>query len=991
MPRRVAPPVQPFEPDPRQAEAIAHLHGPMLVVAGAGTGKTTTLTRRIVRLVQEGHAHPGEVLSLTYTVNAAKEMSDRVARDLKGGSAVPRTSTFHDYCFSLLCRNRKEFGVLDDKDLWIFLRRNLRELKLKLFIRAANLGEFLNDLIDFMRRCQDELVTPERYAQYVAELEAGLHPLPRVARGDKADTMTPPDVLDRCREISRVYSTVERLLAERNFGTFGHQITRAYDLLRADAQVLASERQRARFLLVDEFQDANFAQVKIMDLLAGDERNVFAVGDPDQGIYRFRGASSAAFKLFERHFPDSRLVVLGNNRRSTTPILRCAFAAVNVNPQVFDGSQPGGLAYQRVPLESARDQAVLARGELLDNRPVEAVFAEKDHEAVDIVQTIQQMHRNLRCRWDKFAVLFRYYWHTGELVEELGKRGIPFTVENMDVMDTAEVRDLLACLGVIVQPSDAVSLFRVAALPRFQIRPEDFRAAMNSASRSGDAPVHSRIREGLNGVPGGAQLLQTVDEARAEIAGGTMSIALPVILRRFGIDSASPPVAAFLNFAQSWQAKAATDTGQIAEFMEYLDLFREAGGNIPAITPDVDAVRLITAHSAKGLEYDHIFVVRAYSQCFPGKYREPLFELPSQLRDKDSAAEADSRTLQDQEERRLFYVAMTRARETLTLYAKSRTPKKHAPPKGILAELVNNPTLRRYLRERKAQEFQTELYAQEAPPAEFVSRTAEWLRLRPFKPLHARLSATAVENYERCPLQFKLDRDWNIPGEVPAAMHYGAAVHAVLRAFFDSVRAERRLGLDRVLELFCVTFDATPIDDDYQRDLYRNQGIAQLTDFVQSLGEDALPEVLRTESFFEVRMGETVVAGRVDRVDRIEGNRVRVIDYKTGKAKSQEDADQSLQLSIYAIAAKEMWGYDVDAIQFYNLNGNVAFTSQRSPETLQEARDRIQNAARSIESGDFQPKPDPFTTCRYCAYRTLCPETEKRSFLLSAVGAAAKA
>src|SRR5215471_2278536 len=168
-----------FIPDDRQREAIEHVRGPMLVVAGAGTGKTSVLIHRIARLVSEGHARPDEVLALTYTKNAAEEMQTRV-RGLLGTKAV-RAATFHDYCLGLLQRNQREFDVLDDKDLWIYLRRRIRELRLEHYIRAANVGQFLTDLLDFISRCHDELVTPKKYSQYVSRLERGEVPMPRVA------------------------------------------------------------------------------------------------------------------------------------------------------------------------------------------------------------------------------------------------------------------------------------------------------------------------------------------------------------------------------------------------------------------------------------------------------------------------------------------------------------------------------------------------------------------------------------------------------------------------------------------------------------------------------------------------------------------------------------------------------------------------------------------------------------------------------------------
>src|SRR6202034_295823 len=158
-----------FIADDRQREAIEDVHRSMLVVAGAVTGKPSVLTQRVERLVREGHAYPHEILALTYTKNAANEMRDRV-RKLLGGKEV-NAATFHDYCLDMLNRVHKDFGVLDDKDLWIYLRRRIRELHLEHYIRAANVAQFLNDLLEFVSRCHDELVTPEKYAQYVERLE----------------------------------------------------------------------------------------------------------------------------------------------------------------------------------------------------------------------------------------------------------------------------------------------------------------------------------------------------------------------------------------------------------------------------------------------------------------------------------------------------------------------------------------------------------------------------------------------------------------------------------------------------------------------------------------------------------------------------------------------------------------------------------------------------------------------------------------------------
>jgi DNA helicase-2/ATP-dependent DNA helicase PcrA len=967
-----APPA--FEPDDRQRQAIEHLHGPLLVIAGAGTGKTTVLIRRIANLVRGGHARPDEILALTYTDNAAAEMRERVQAELGSKAKGLQAATFHAYCNNLLIRNGKQFGVLDDYDLWIVLRKRLRELNLKHFVIPANVGKFLHDLLDFMRRCQDDLVGPEQYAQYVQRVERGELPIPRVAKSKEAAALTDEEVLGRCREISRVFTHVESMLREQNFGTFGHMITHAHDLLSNDPALLARERAHARFILVDEFQDSNFAQVKILKNLAGEEQNVFAVGDPDQAIYRFRGASSAAFSLFQHNFPEANIVVLERNRRSTTPILKTAYALISQNPE-FVSSEPGAARFQRAQLTSAREEDAARVGKTLPNVPVDAVILgpkDRDLECSDVATLLRQRRRESRCNWKDLAVLYRQHLHRDELVAELAERNIPFAIENMDVMDTPEARDLFACLGAVVSSRDDASLFRVAALPQFAIDPEKLRAGIRALPRDQETGGVASVLEKL---PGGAAVLSALQQVRDEIAkaNARSRAAVEIIARKFGLDHTSPALIAILEFVRKWEEKPITSTAQISELLEYLDYFREAGGAVPMASPDVDAVRLMTAHTAKGLEFDHVAILRANPPSFPASYKESLVEFPRELRDRESLVPEDDKTLHEEEERRLFYVAMTRARDSLTIYAKRGTGKTDPTPSGLLRPLLKDPALRRYLHPRPPRGFQTDIFAQSAPPPAGV---AAWVGMSPATDLSARLSASAVQTYETCPLQFKLDREWRIPGEVPAAMQYGGTMHRVLRAYYDSVKQGRPMTEESLLELFRADLAEARIQDAYQHDLYLQQGIEQLKEFLVRCRRGEMPEVLHTEEFFEVKIGATTVVGRIDRVDKLPNGRVVITDYKTGKPLSQEDADDSLQLSIYALAAQEKWAYRADHLAFYNLSENTSVLTHRNETQLQAAKAKVEEVAHNVAEGKFDAKPS--FNCRFCAYRVLCPATEKR-------------
>lgn len=968
----------PFSPDERQRAAIEHVHGPLLVVAGAGTGKTSVLTHRIERLVREGHAHPDEILALTYTRNAANEMRERV-RNLFAGKTVHAT-TFHDYCLDLLRGCGKDFGVLDEQDLWIYLRRRMRELRLEYFIRAANIGQFLTDLLKFVTRCHDELVTPEKYEQYVERLARGEVSIPRVAKSK--NVLDDSEVIGRCREIARVFSSMERWLREDNLGSFSHMITRAHEVLHTDEQMVTAARAPARFILADEFQDANFAQIRILARLAGPEANIFAVGDPDQGIYRFRGASSAAFELFQRSFSATKVVVLEKNRRSTTPILRTAFAVIDQNPPVAAKQSNGVLAYKRTPLQSAREEDALKAGLKIASPPVLAtILTSRDAEGANVINAVRDLHKRSKCKWSDFGILYRSHFHRDDVVQQLAEADIPFVIESMDISDTPEARDLFSCLNAVVSSGDDVSLFRVAALPCFEVDPEQLRHVMRAIARENRESKVVPLSSALDRVEGGKTVLATIQRAREEIRRREAQafVAAQIVVKEFGLDLSSPMLRAALYFVQEWEKKKVNKTTELKELMEYLEYFREAGGVIPLQANDTqDAVRLMTVHGAKGLEFPHVFILRANSNSFPASYKETLVAFPRELRGPDSFTEADDKTLHAHEERRLFYVAMTRARDTLHIYAREGSGKADKSPPGYVRELVNKPALASWFRPMPASGAQASLDMEAATsplyPAE--SQTTLWLEMPVLDGLGHRLSASAVDTYERCGLRFKLDRDWRLAAKPAAAMQYGAAIHRVLKTYFDSVRAGRPKTDEELIDLFREDLADAKIQEAYQQELYEQQGIPQLLEFLASVRGIPPSQVLHTEEPFELRIGETIVAGRIDRIDRRADGTVAIIDYKTGKSRDQENADDSLQLSLYAIAAQEKWGYKVGALIFHNLEGNVPVITMRSESDLVGARERVLAAAQGIADGVFAAKVGMH--CSFCAYRSLCPEKEKR-------------
>ncbi len=975
-----------FVPDPQQRKAIEHIDGPMLVIAGAGTGKTTVLVQRIVHLVARAHVRPDEILAVTFTDNAAGELQQRVKRELGAKAAGLRASTFHSYCFELLQQTGNAFRPLDRVDLFVYLRRRLSELPLQRFIKAATPGQFLQDLLTFFDRCEDELVTASDYAAYVRRLAKGESPLPRMTQSKHAGELPPQEVLARCQEVAAVFSKVVELLEADNLGPFGQMIGRAVRLLEHDHALLAEARRHARFLLIDEFQDSNVAQIRLARLLGGDAQNVFAVGDPDQAIYRFRGATTGAFDQFERHFSGVKRVRLQKNRRSLSPILQCAFHVIDQNPPVMSHD-----ARPRRQLISAREEALRDAGKLIFTDPVEIVrTSNAPEEAADVAASAAAARRHcpghqdprskrLRaCRWADFAILYRQHTHRDALVRELTAREVPFHVKGVDVADSPEVRDALAALTAIATPADAISLFRLAALPQFAIDGARLRESLAAAREGSMVSILQQLR-------GGKQLLQVLSRLAGTALAGSLSASqvLDLALRAFDIPHQVAPIAALRKFLSDWENKPITKTGKLEEFLEYLDYFLEAGGSINAIENDdsADGVQLMTVHAAKGLEFAHVFVIRAASGSFPAAFREALFEFPQALRDPLTSNEGDPRQVYAEEERRLFYVAMTRACDTLSLSGKRGRGRDPNPP-GYLRGLARDRSLAEVLRVRDSESAQPPATGTAAP----VSRVASWLEL----PVRAgmdslTLSVSRMETYETCPLRFKIETDWRLPGEPFPAMHFGNAVHTTLRAYYDALRVGRPLSREALLQCFSDALSEMRFEDDLQRVLFERQGKNQLGRFYDLHRDESVPEVIATEQAFQLQMGGVRVRGRIDRADRTPQGIV-ITDYKTGSPRTQEDADESLQLSIYALAAKQLWGAEACRLLFYNLETNATVESARTPEQLREVEMKVDSVAAAICAGQFDARRGYW--CNRCPHRQICPATEERLFALPAAASA---
>jgi DNA helicase-2/ATP-dependent DNA helicase PcrA len=979
-----------FALNPEQRTAVEHGEGPLLVIAGAGTGKTRVITERIRNLLECDPGLAGEnILGLTFTDKAAGEMKYRVRKSVGERAEGVWLSTFHKFCLEkvLLVAN-PALQAIEETDHWILLRRNIAELELEQFKRLAEPGEFLNDFVKFFSRCQDELVSCDDYQKYVdglkrsyAARKRGLEPDVRLLEEEE---------IARQEELARAYRVSERLLRERNLITFGAQLMQTVELLRSDAALLGQLREQFRYILVDEFQDTNIAQLELLYLLAGEPRNIVAVGDDDQAIYRFRGASFGSFTIFLKRFcgvsegslaagRNQHLVSLTQNYRSTQRILRVAGQLISNN------EKSPLLPPKKLTTENPDGEKIRV-----------AEFGSPEEEAHWVTSEIERLHGPGN-PWRNFAVLYRMHVHRDKLLEALRRRGIPFVIKRFSILSSTIVRDLLAYLRLIATPSDNVACARVLAAPYWGLEPRDVVRLAERAEKNGRRPISDELdaaqaelpfsREGSR-LPELVGMLKRLRHVALRVPATAL---LDELIRGLGVASLPSDadhfyIARLAEFVKAWEQKG--EEKKLRDFIEYLDFFRQARGEVwLEDQPSDDAVQLMTVHTAKGLEFSHVFILHLNKRDFPAPQRQVVFEFPAELM-KEEKPTGD---FQVQEERRLFYVALTRAKQRLTL---TTIVNKYKKPSPFLDDFLMEPKIQKYDAVQSSPKVVL-------PPAEEVvapapepdgslplfaglgasetraySRVALWAKSY-FPPAGEplQLSASAIEQYEQCPMKYLFEKAWRIRGGPSAAMTFGSAMHTTIKEFVAEMRKRRKISFDEVAAIYEREWQSAGYSDDYHEEEYRKEGRKQLQRFVASF-QAAPPDVLYQEKSFEVPFDhDVIVKGRIDQVNRIGEDVVEIVDYKTGTAKDFKKVDKSLQLSIYAIAGEEVLELRPARLVFYNLTTNEAVATARDTKALAKARQTVAEVADRIRAQDFAPKPG--FHCRSCDFEPLCPAHEQ--------------
>src|SRR6059036_967252 len=475
-----------------QRQAVTHDTGPILIVAGAGSGKTTVITRRIAWLIATRRARPDEILALTFTDKAAAEMEERVDTLVPYGYADVEIATFHAFGDRILRGHALEIGltpdfrVLNRAEQTIFFRDRLFELPLAHYRPLGDPTRHLQALITLISRCKDEDISPEEYAAHADRLAA----LARAAPEDEALRERAAQQL----ELARTYAKYQELMGASGAIDFGDQIVHALRLLRSRPYVLAGLQRKYKYILVDEFQDTNWAQFEIVKLLGARHTNVAAVGDDNQAIYRWRGAAVSNFRGFVRHFPQARVVILTENYRSHHRILDAEYRLILNNPDRLEESDEGRRYGVTKKLSAVREPD--------GPEPRHLHYETATQEADEVARLVQERVAEGAWKYDDVAVLVRSNADADQFLRSLNLRGVPWTFSgNAGLYGRPEIRLLIAFLRSVAHPDDSVSVHYLASSDIYQVPIVDLTRCATYADRR-----HRWLFDVLRAVPADLEL-----------------------------------------------------------------------------------------------------------------------------------------------------------------------------------------------------------------------------------------------------------------------------------------------------------------------------------------------------------------------------------------------------------------------------------------------------------------------------------------------------
>lgn len=958
-----------------QRLAVDTIDGPVMVVAGPGTGKTSILTLRIANILEKTDTSPKNILALTFTESGAYAVRKKLVSIIGVAGYKVNIHTFHGFCNDIIKQYPERFPriigstAITDIDQISLMEKIIEDNDFEMLKPYGDIFFYVKPTLSEIKNLKREDIDVLKFEKMINIQEKEFEDIPEKVhikgahKGKmKGEFIKLREQIAKNKELLILYEKYENALEKGKLYDFEDMIVEVIRTLKKDSDLLLILQESFQYVLADEHQDANNAQNAILELLSNfhDNPNIFIVGDEKQAIFRFQGASLDNFLYFKNLYKSSVVIDLEENYRSTQPILDASHALISSD----------GL--ERIPLVAKAEKGL---------EPVHI------YECININSEFAFILEDIKnkidsgIKPDEIALLYRDNKDAFPIAHALEKTNIPFRIESEnDILKDENIRKLLLIFESINNLANPELLGRVLFVDFFGLDSIEIFKAFDSVrkdKRSLIDVISEKFPEISKKLSSWASLVN--NKSFIEV--------FEIIVRESGYLSYSLSATDSLERMATLEAffdeikKMAGNKREyfLKDFVEHLERVREHG--ILTKTGKgimKEGVRLMTAHKSKGLEFDYVYIIGAYDGHWGNKSRKSFFKtLP-----------AFQNGIED--ERRLFYVALTRARKIVYItYSKQGSDDREQLPTQFISEISDNFKKFESLKDKSDYAF---YFKQSLVHEHHEIKNKEYLQ-QLF--LEQGLAVTALNNYIKCPWEYFFVNLIRLPKAQSKHQMYGTAIHETLKTFFDKYRVDQDMSIDDLLSLFEFNLNKTLLSPNDLSDSL-NKGKKSLKAYFEAykgswnrslLTEysvrgvhikvptgDSLTGDLAEIDSSKIDSFELLLKGNLDKVEFIDDTRVNVVDYKTGKRKSDNKENYSRQLAFYKLLLslddKKKYKMVSGELDFIEPESSGKLRKEKievSDEDVEKLIELIKQKANEIYSLAFWDKNCGEKDCEYCS------------------------